>query len=59
MRVCFGFGESLRACAWEWGRGGGVTSWVQSAFHGEKPAADEMLAGLMGEFSLVIDICTG
>lgn len=26
VSVCFGFGESLRASAWEWGKEEGVTS---------------------------------
>lgn len=42
----------------EWGRGRGVTFQMQSPLHGEKQAADEMLAVLVHEFSLVIDICT-
>lgn len=42
----------------EWGRGGGVTPWMQPPLHGGSPAADEMLAELVFEFNRVIDICT-
>lgn len=56
--MCVWLGRVPPCCYLRVGKGGGVTSWMQSQLHGGNPAADEMLAELVFEFSRVIDICT-